>query len=372
MIFCEGTKAFKKKSAKHLGDYWDYELFFWESSHPDRTVKALLLALLLEQGTPHCMEAQRCCLNKWQASQRSKAFKQVSFFFFFFFSGTISRCNTFGAWRYFDDSKFWFCLFCIYIYIDTFFPMVFSLNLCVLLKHFITNKSLLRFPKAATMPAVSYARLQGHVPWLEKPSQLQVSSHFLQPKKPWGGINGSNFRTSVRKFRWNTASLRCISLKHKTPWGTADKAFQLVGSDAWQWCLGSPGKSQSQHLLSENLDQKITLVMGPAVRELNIKGFHLGQPMIRTLTNQFTNQWYTCYEDPNPQPINVGMSTCPPRLGSVLCFVKSKRRPPAMRWDLVEKISKTLGNLYVYTPSYAHVSMYIYIYLYIYHHHVKS
>ena len=125
-FFCEGTKAFKKKSAKHSGDYWDYEFFFWESSDPDRTVKALLLALLLEQGTPHCMEAQRCCLNKWQASQRSKAFKHVSFFFF---SGIISRCNTFGAWRYFDNSKFWFCLFCIYRHI---LSMVFSLN-CVFL-----------------------------------------------------------------------------------------------------------------------------------------------------------------------------------------------------------------------------------------------
>ena len=86
-------------------------------------MKALLLALLLEQGTPHCMEAQRCCLNKWQASQRSKAFKHVSFFF----SGIISRCNTFGAWRYFDNSKFWFCLFCIYRHI---LSMVFFFKLC--------------------------------------------------------------------------------------------------------------------------------------------------------------------------------------------------------------------------------------------------
>lgn len=59
-----------------------------------------------------------------QASQRSKAFKHVSFFFF---SGIISRCNTFGAWRYFDNSKFWFCLFCIYRHI---LSMVFFFKLC--------------------------------------------------------------------------------------------------------------------------------------------------------------------------------------------------------------------------------------------------
>lgn len=47
--------------------------------------------------------------------------------FFFFFSGIISRCNTFGAWRYFDNSKFWFCLFCIYRHI---LSMVFFFKLC--------------------------------------------------------------------------------------------------------------------------------------------------------------------------------------------------------------------------------------------------
>ena len=102
------------------------------------------------------------------------------------------------------------------------------------------------WPKAATMPAVSYARLQGHATWQLFPRQLSdprnrgfyelalrhilkyiihiyihiyIYIHMLcQSESAW------NQPFSPRGVTWP---------------GAADKAFQPVGGDAWQRCLES-------------------------------------------------------------------------------------------------------------------------------------
>lgn len=116
MIFCEGTKAFKKKSAKHLEDYWDYEFFFLRKFGPRPNFEGP------PSGAPTWTRDTSLYGGPEVLSEQvANIATQQSILFFFVFSGTISRCNTFGAWRYFDNSKFWFCLFCIYRHILSMF-----------------------------------------------------------------------------------------------------------------------------------------------------------------------------------------------------------------------------------------------------------
>ena len=113
-FFCEGTKAFKKKSAKHLGDYWDYEFFFFEKVRtPTELWRPSFWRSYLNKGHLTVWRPRGAVWKKWQTSHRNASIQ--------------ARCNTFGAWRYFDNSKFWFCLFCIYRHIHS---MVFFFKLC--------------------------------------------------------------------------------------------------------------------------------------------------------------------------------------------------------------------------------------------------
>lgn len=211
MIFCEGTKALTFRRLLRLRVFCLRKFTPRPNCEGPPSGAPTWTRDTSLYGGPEVLSEQVASIAMQQSIQAS--------IFFFVFSGIISRCNTFGAWRYryFDDSKFWFCLFCIYRHIlSMFFSLIFFF-----LKHFITNKSLCGFPRLPQCR--QWAMLACRAMFLGFFIHPSCRLAAICPKKPLGEIQQASDSDA-----WNTKRHEEQLTKHFS------LSAVMRDSDAWE------------------------------------------------------------------------------------------------------------------------------------------